>query len=96
MQLVTYLEAGKNYDLLMHDAAAQKPVYDLRQFQDSIGYTIPALRITRFEQVNAAQSNHAAISKKWIWPVIIIMLVVLAFFTVRLTREVGKRKPGNN
>jgi hypothetical protein len=96
LQMVAYLEGDKNYSLLMHDPAAQKPVYDLKQFQDSIGYTIPALRLTRFEQVNAAQSGQAGISKKWIWPVIIIMLAVLAFFTVRLTREVGKRNPGNS
>ncbi len=92
-QAVAYLEAGKEYHLLMHDSSAVKPVYDLRQFQDSISYNIPALNITSFENLNSAVSvTSISISSKWIWPAIIIMLVVLGFFTVRLIKEVDKKK----
>ena len=95
-QLVTYLEAGKNYHLLMHNTSAIKPVYDLKQFKDSIAYDIPSLQILSVEKINTAQPvNNTAIAKNWVWPVIIIMLIVLGFFTMRLTREVNKRNTGD-
>ena len=90
-QIVTYLEAGMGYHLLMSDPSAVKPVYDLKQFKDSIGYNIPALQILSFEKLNKAQPGKASVSRKWIWPIIIIMLIVLGFFTLQLTKEVNKR-----
>ncbi len=76
----------------MHNSSAIKPVYDLRQFSDSIPATIPKLNVLAFEKINAATVKTGGFfSSKWIWPVIIIMIAVLAFFTVRLTREVNKR-----
>jgi len=91
-QVVTYLEAGKTYHLLMHDPLAIKPVYDLKQFKDSISYDIPTLQVVSVEKINSVQpADNSFISKNWIWPVIIIVLIVLGFFTLRLTREVGKR-----
>jgi hypothetical protein len=92
-QLVTYLESGKAYYLLMHDSSAVKPVYDLKQFKDSIPYDIPALGVVSFENLDTNQQNIEGLSAKWIWPVIIIMLVVLGFFTVRLIKEVNNKKP---
>ncbi len=90
--IVTYLESGKRYTLRMHNSSAIKPVYDLRQFSDSIPATIPKLNVLAFEKINAATVKTGGFfSSKWIWPVIIIMIAVLAFFTVRLTREVNKR-----
>lgn len=49
-QVVTYLEAGKAYHLLMTDPSAAKPVYDLKQFKDSIGYDIPSLKVTQLKK----------------------------------------------
>jgi hypothetical protein len=91
-QIVTYLEAGKGYYLLMHDSSAVKPLYDLRQFKDSIPYNIPELHIISFEKLNATRQNAEGISTKWIWPAIIVMLIVLGFFTARLIKEVNNRK----
>ncbi len=92
-QAVAYLEPGKEYYLLMHDSTAVKPVYDLRQFQDSISYNIPALNIISFENINSNKPTAGeTFSSKWIWPAIIIMLIVLGFFTVRLIKEVDKKK----
>lgn len=92
-QLVTYLEASKNYHLLMQNSLADKPVYDLKQFTDSIGYDIPVLEIASIEELNNAQPiNESFFSKNWIWPVIVIVLLVLGFFTLRLVREVNKRE----
>ena len=91
-QAVAYLEAGRNYFLFMNDSSVAKPIYDLKQFKDSIGYNIPSLHILSFEKLHTAQpAGNTLFSKKWIWPAIIFMLAALVFFTLRLTREVNKR-----
>lgn len=91
-QIVTYLEAGKNYYLLMHDSSAIKPVYDLKQFKDSISFDIPALNIVSFEKLNTEQPNTGMrVSKNWIWPVIIAMIIILGFFSLRLIKAVNTK-----
>ena len=77
----------------MGDSAATPPVYDLQQFKDSIPVTIPELKILSVEKVdqNAARPKQL-IPAEWMWPAIVIMLAVLAFFTLRLTKEVQRKK----
>ena len=92
-KIIAWFEAGKNYHLLMGDSAATPPVYDLQQFKDSIPVSIPQLKILAVEKVdqNAAQPKQL-IPSEWMWPAIVIMLAVLAFFTLRLTKEVQRKK----
>lgn len=91
-QIVTYLEAGKIYYLLMHDSSAINPVYDLKQFKDSISYDIQSLNIVSFEKLNTGKPGTGIlVSKNWIWPVIIAMIIILVFFTVRLTKAVNTK-----
>ncbi len=92
-QIIVYLEKEKKYHLLMDDSLASKPVYDLQQFKDSISGDIPQLQILSFEKV--AGKNQTApkfISDKWLWPLIIVVLIVLGIFTVHLTKEVERKK----
>ena len=93
--IIAYLQAGKNYHLLMHDSAAIKPVYDLQQFADSIPSNPPQLKIISFETINPASGvskNKMIISSTWIWVLIIAVLVVLGFVTYRLTKEMSKKE----
>jgi hypothetical protein len=90
--MIAYLEAGKSYHLLMNNSLATKPVYDLQQFKDSIPYNIPGLKIISYEKIDfATADNNLIISSKWLWPLIITVLVILGFFTFRLTKEIEKR-----
>jgi len=92
-KIITYLQAGNTYHLLMHDAAAIKPVYDLQQFKDSIPKILPQLEIGSFEKIDiksSAVKNKLFISSAWLWPLIIVVLVTLGFITYRLTKEMNK------
>ena len=91
--VITYLQAGNTYHLLMHSAAAIKPVYDLQQFKDSIPGILPQLEIASFEKINIESSiakNKFFISSAWLWPLIIVVLTALGFITYRLTKEMDK------
>jgi len=92
-QIVTYLEAGKNYHLLLKDSLVKSPSYDLQQFSDSIQQNVPSLKVL------AITDNHQPVAakatsqwKNWLWPVMIIVLVVVGLFTLRLAKEVQKKQ----
>ena len=93
-KIVSYLEADKNYTLELTNRQASYPQYDLQNFSDSIGYQVPELNIGKIE--TNAKENSKLIEKPllhtyWIWIVIGLVLLVLVYFTWKLTTEVGKR-----
>lgn len=90
--ITTYLQAGKNYYLLMHNSTAAKPAYDLQQFEDSIPVNLPQLKIISFENVHSSViGNKTIFSSTWIWAVIIAVLITLGFITFKLTKEMNTR-----
>ncbi len=89
--LVSYLEKGKGYKLLLGDSLASFADYDLQTFKDSIG----AKRILKYGDV--FKNSTKDFSKKsqnknwWIWPTIILAGLVLSFLTYRLTGDMKKQ-----
>ena len=91
--IVAYLQAAKNYHLLMHDSTATKPVYDLQKFEDSIPSNPPQLDIVSFETIKPASAviSKMTLSSTWLWTLIIVVLITLGFVTYRLTKEMSKK-----
>jgi len=90
--IITYLEAGKQYTLLMHDSTATMPVYDLQHFKDSIIIRAEPLKILSFETVNANNKDAGSLwTNKLLWIIIIAAVIVLGLFTLRLTKEVQQK-----
>jgi hypothetical protein len=90
--LVTYLEKGKKYDLLLGDSLARFANYDLQVFKDSItkirplGYgNVYAIKKNTFQ-------NTATGRNRWIWPSIIGAILVLSYLTFRLVADINKSK----
>ena len=91
-KIVTYLEAGKQYHILMNSATAVKPLYDLQNFSDSIPTNLPVLTFGTIEQNNnSAVPGNTIFTKDWLWPVLIFVLAILAFFTWRLAKDIQKK-----
>jgi hypothetical protein len=91
--LVAELEAGKQYYLLLSDSAAISPKYDLDRFSERI--EAEKLSPVQYQSIiaNPAVINKTkeTFSQRWIWPVIITVISLLAFLTWKLTAEM-KRK----
>ena len=89
--LVSYLEKGKRYKLLLGDSLASFADYDLQPFKDSI--TVKG--VLKYGSVYGIPKNN--FNKKgedknwWIWPTIILAGLVLSFLTYRLTGDIKKQ-----
>jgi hypothetical protein len=92
-QIVAWLDSGKNYLIEMKSADAQAPHYDLINFKDSIPKNIKHTGVSNIVFVPALRTvpPNDLFKKSWLWVTLGIVLLVLALFTIRLTKEMGKR-----
>lgn len=91
-QLVAYLEKDKEYELLFDDSLATAAVYDLKQFQGSIPKNPAVLNIGNIEMTAAgAAAGSGKVSRTWIWPVIILVIFLLGYFTWQLSLDLKKK-----
>jgi hypothetical protein len=92
-QIIAWLDSGKSYRLYMMSADAQPPHYDLVNFKDSIPENIQQIGVSQIVYIPTLNSMppNDIFKKVWLWATLGIVLVVLALFTLRLTKEMGKR-----
>jgi len=90
-QVFTSLDAGKKYALYMNDSAAKAPSYELQNFKDSIPQVVKILTVGSIEKNVIETATKAEVSKKWLWITLIVVLIVLTFFTLRLVKDVQKK-----
>jgi hypothetical protein len=83
------LEKEKDYQLVAIDPPAAAPVYDLEQFRDRLPALIPSLTYGPVETTVMVKDE--SISRNWLWPAIIGMILVLGLLTYRLTGEMRKK-----
>lgn len=82
-----YLEKNNSYRLLMDNAEANLPDYDLVHFKDSIPQSIGYLNphtIVANESVAKDSKNR----KWWIWPVLIGVIAIMGLLTYKLSGDV--------
>jgi hypothetical protein len=91
-QLIALLDAGKKYTLYMNDSAAKAPSYELQNFKDSIPQVTRNIAVDTIEKIRTETIKKVETSKNWLWITLIVVLIVLTFFTVRLVRDVQKKK----
>lgn len=92
--ITTYLENGSNYRLIIDNADADIPNYDLSKLNSKIPGSISFLqfgKITAFAEIKPKVIT--AKNNKWIlWVAIGVALLILLFFTYKMLKEVDKRK----
>ncbi len=87
--LVAWLEKGKTYQLFAGNRSASEPQYDLYNFKDSIPTSVPTLSYGPLTRVAGAMPPAATPSKNyWLWPTIIIAVIVLSFLTFKLMKDI--------
>jgi hypothetical protein len=90
--LIAWLEKEQEYKLVFGDSSALSPVYDLRSFEDSIPSQISSLNYRRIvDKTNVEPSAATASSRKWLWPVIIACVALLAILSVRLLGDMKNK-----
>jgi hypothetical protein len=90
--IITYLEAGKTYQLEMTSAFAAKPHFDLLNFRDSIPKDIKGIGLSNIVNNSSVKGvNNGDIRPFWLWPVLTFVLVVLGLFSYRLIKDMSKK-----
>jgi len=93
--IISYLEKGRQYQILLGDDNAVTPNYDLKFFTDSLHKQLPEIQhgaITANPLYQAKQVKAATGIPTWvIWLAIIAALAVLGLLTAKMTQEISKR-----
>jgi hypothetical protein len=90
--LVAYLEKGKEYMLVGGNQNTSLPQYDLAYFRDSIPASLPVLAYDQVQQNTGPLIAATAISQWWIWPAIVLMVLILTAVTLRMVKEARKEE----
>lgn len=92
--ITSYLEQGNKYELIMENASATKPNYDLAGINAKFSDSTPLLsfkKITAYKE--AAVTVTPQKNNTWmLWASIIAVLIVLLVFTKKMMAEVNNRK----
>ena len=93
-----YLNDDRTYFLVFGNVKAEAPVYDLGYFEDSLRAHTPKELVAGPIAANAiipttepAHIQTKGLQRYWIWPVLLIVLGVLLFFTLKMGREVREK-----
>ena len=89
--VIAQLEMGREYSLLLDNPHAIAPDYDLQHFKDRIPDNV-ALKIKSITALPQPEtvSVKKNIDKWWIWPAIILVIILLAILAWKLTKDIKK------
>jgi hypothetical protein len=90
-RVIAQLEGGASYSLLLDNPQATAQDYDLEHFRDRIpeNTVITVKKITALPQMeNLAPKKH--VPNRWIWPAIILIVLLLALLAWKLTTDMKK------
>ena len=92
-QVIAYLEKSKSYHLLLENPEATQPDYDLKQFDKDIPAKLQTLQPGQLVTVNnPVASAPKKIGDWWIWATIGGVILLLAYLTWGLTKDMNKKK----
>ncbi|AKQ44406.1 hypothetical protein TH63_00170 [Rufibacter radiotolerans] len=92
--LVASLDSGQTYTLRYGDEKLSAPNFDLAYFQDSIPQTLPLLIPEQAKALKLKKAPGSRGSKLLIWAAIALLALGLGYMTVKLLRDMEKKKQG--
>lgn len=96
--IVAYLNKGKQYHLNLSNSKATLPQYDLDEFAQNIPADVKQLNVLSIDayKYKAATSEEATksllTSKLWVWAVLAVVILLLAYVTFKMITEMGKKE----
>ena len=92
-RVIAQLEKGRSYSLLLDNSGAMAPDYDLQHFRDRMtdNSVINIKNIIALPQQEAIPAKKQ-VDKRWIWPVIILLILLLAILAWKLAADMKRTK----
>lgn len=96
--LTAYLEKGDSYKLILDNPLAVVPTYDLERLSTTFYDSLKSINTGPIiaYKTNTAIPSFAKTNKWLLWSAIIVVLIILLFFTQKMIKEVDKRKQHDN
>ena len=88
---LAYIDKPGSYHLLLNNKNIQAPDYDLILFSDSIPHKTEWLSSGPVTTNETPEITAKRIHQWWIWPAILLAIVVLGYISFSLTRDMRKR-----
>lgn len=92
--LIAYLKVGKSYVIKFGDKKLEKPVYDLRFFEDSIPDELIVAstgRIQKIEQESSKKQKVLDFNLIYLWGAIGVVTLLLVFVSIKMFFELKNR-----
>jgi hypothetical protein len=86
-ELVARFTREASYFLVYGNNAAVLPQYDIARFSDNIPETLTTLELgdeLKIEKTEAPVTNPLFINEKWLWVVMIVIILLLGWFSIRM------------
>lgn len=89
-QLIARFTEDADYYLVYSNARANKPNYDIDEFIDKIPVSVYKVSLGDEQKINSAAASTSPPlfqNKAWLWSIMIIIIAVLGWFTLRMFRK---------
>jgi hypothetical protein len=92
-EIIAYLQKGVAYSLILDDPNATQPNYDLKEFSGQIPNHPPILQTSRLVSIaTAGNDSEQKPNKWWIWIAITGMILLVAYLTWQLSKDMSRKK----
>ena len=88
-QIISRFDRPANYDLYYGNEKARKPNYDIQQFLNKIPEELKILKLGEefiWIQFEEEEDKPLFQSKLWLWAVMLVMMILLAWFSVKMLK----------
>lgn len=88
-ELVARLTADVDYFLVYGSKNARFPQYDLQHFEDKIPDGIKTIKLGDEIRISKKPKpiQQSSINENWLWTVIILIVIIMAWFTIRMMKN---------
>lgn len=95
--IVAYLKGGQQYHLDLGNPKAELPHYDLNYFSNNIPKAISLLNVISVERYKESQTENKPSkvwfsNKLWVWGILALVIMLLAFVTYKMILEMGNKE----
>ena len=88
-QVISRFSTPADYSLYYGNKKANAPNYDINQFLDKIPKELSSLNLGEeniLKQASTKEDKSLFQSKLWLWGVMLVMMILLAWFSVRMLK----------
>ena len=90
--IIVKLTKNEEYTVKTGNSQLSFPDYDLKYFTENIPEEVSVLKTRNLSVSSTQEASKTIFSKTVLWAVIIVVIGLLGFFSIKLVREMGKKE----